>query len=119
MQISSSLGLQPTSAVQENETKLNRLNYDANSGGTNVTTAAYVELVASTSVAFKGLDAFDSSGQTMVIAFGAIANEVDKFFVMPGGQGIIRELIPAGTRISIKAVSGTANSGENTINGIA
>lgn len=106
--------------VQESETKLNRYNYDATSGGTNVTTAAYVQLVAATAIALKGLDIFDSSGQTMVIAFGAAASEVDQFFVFPGGQNlIVRKAIPAGTRISIKAVSATADIGENTINGIA
>lgn len=82
----------------------------------NVTTAAYVELVASLTSTANYIEIFDSSGQTLVIAFGAAASEVDQFNVFPGGNGPIPINIPAGTRVSIKAVSATANVGEIDIN---
>ena len=83
---------------------------------TSVTTAAYVQLIASTSADVKKMRIFDSSGQTLLIAIGAAASEVDKFLVFPGGNEEIEVNIPSGTRISIKAVSATADSGEISIN---
>lgn len=82
----------------------------------NVTTAAYVQLVASTAATYKRLSIFDSSGQTLKIALGAAASEADLFLVFPGGNGDIDVNIPAGTRISIRAVSATASVGEISIN---
>lgn len=81
-----------------------------------VTTAAYTQLVASTSADFKELQIFDSSGQTLVIAIGAAASEVDKLYVFPGGQGYVKAQIASGSRVSIKAVSATADAGEISIN---
>jgi len=81
-----------------------------------VTTAAYTELVASTSSDIKELQIFDSSGQTLVIAIGAAASEVDKLYIFPGGNGNIKAIIPSGSRISIKAVSATADAGELSVN---
>ncbi len=82
----------------------------------NVTTAAYVQLVASTAATINLLDIFDSSGQTLVFAVGAAASEVDQFNIYPGGNGRIELAIPSGSRLSIKAVSATANVGELDIN---
>ena len=83
---------------------------------TSVGTGAYVELVSSTSAEIKKIQIFDSSGQTLVIATGASSSEVDKLYVFPGGNGDIDVSIPASTRISIKAISDTANAGEISIN---
>lgn len=82
----------------------------------NVTTVAYTALLASTATAYQEFEIFDSSGQTLVIAFGAAASEVNKFLVFPGGNGRIKRNVPSGTRISIKAVSATANTGEISLN---
>lgn len=82
---------------------------------TNVTTAAYVQLIASTSDTTNQLFVFDSSGQTLVLATGAAASEVDKYYIVPGGNGLINLTIASGTRVSVKAVSATANSGELSI----
>lgn len=82
----------------------------------NVTTAAYVQLIASTSGITNVLEIFDSSGQTLKIAFGAAASEVDQFLVFPGGNGRITCKIAASTRISIRAVSATASVGEIDLN---
>jgi len=83
----------------------------------NVTTAAYVELVASTAQDLNGMEIFDSSGQSLVIAFGAAASEVDQYFIHPGGNvnKILLE-IPKGTRIAIKAISANATVGELLLN---
>lgn len=83
---------------------------------TNVTTSAYVQLVASTASAINAIEIFDSSGQTLVLATGGAGSEVDQLYIFPGGNGRIPFTIAASTRVSIKAVSGTASVGENTIN---
>ncbi len=83
---------------------------------TNVTTGAYVQLIASTSGTTNVIEIFDSSGQTLKIAFGAAGFEVDQFIVFPGGNGRITCKIASGTRVSIKALSGTASTGEIDIN---
>ena len=86
---------------------------------TNVTTAAYVQLVASTTSNINRLWIFDSSGQDFVLAVGAAASEVDQIQISPGGWDAPIDLfIPSGSRISIKAVSATANSGILLITGI-
>lgn len=90
-----------------------RLFYDY---AVNVTTVAYTQIIASTSADVKQLEIFDSSGQLLVVAFGAAMSEVDQFYILPGGNGTIRCDIPAGTRISIKAVSANATSGYLAIN---
>jgi hypothetical protein len=83
---------------------------------TNVTTAAYVQLVASTSAAIKKLQIFDSSGESLYLAVGAALSEVDQIFIFPGGNDIVDLAIPAGSRISVKSVSATISSGELLIN---
>jgi len=83
---------------------------------TPVTTGAYVQLIASTTSATSEIEIFDSSGQTMVLAVGGSGSEVDQLNIFPGGNGRVPLLIPAGSRVSVKAVSATANVGEIDIN---
>jgi hypothetical protein len=83
---------------------------------TPVTTAAYVQLTASTAATINKLQIFDSSGSTMVLAIGAAASEVDQIYIFPGGQGDVELSIASGSRISVKAVSASATVGELTIN---
>jgi hypothetical protein len=83
---------------------------------TNVTTGAYVQLVASTAATINLLDVFDSSGNTMVLAVGGAGSEVDQFYISPGGNGRIELSIPSGSRISVKAVSANSTVGELVIN---
>lgn len=83
--------------------------------GTNVTTGAWVQLLASSTAAYKKLDIFDSSGQTLTIGIGGAGAEVAVGYVHPGGC-TFEHAIPIATRISIKAVSGTANVGYININ---
>lgn len=85
----------------------------------NVTTAAYVQLVASTTNDINKLYIFDSSGQDLLLAVGAAGFEVDQIQISPGGWNAAISLnIPAGSRISVKAVSGTANQGVLLITGL-
>lgn len=86
---------------------------------TNVTTAAYVQLVASTSANINRLWIFDSSGQDFVLATGAAASEVDQIQIPPGGwDSPVDIFIASGTRLSIKSKSATASSGILLITGI-
>lgn len=82
----------------------------------NVTTGAYVQLVASLTTTCSEIEIFDSSGQTLFLATGGAGSEVDQILIFPGGNGRIPLRIAAGTRISIKAVSATANTGEIDLN---
>lgn len=84
---------------------------------TNVTTGAWVQLLSSVGAAdIKEIEIFDSSGETLELGVGAAASEVSKVYVVPGGNGRIPMQIATGTRLAIKAVSATANSGEIVIN---
>lgn len=83
---------------------------------TNVTSAAYVQLLAS-SPATQKVQIFMSSGEPLYLAFGAAASEANKAFIIPGGNGLIDFTIPAGTRLSLKAVNVvTVNSGVILVN---
>lgn len=83
---------------------------------TPVTTGAYVQLIASMPAAVKEVEIFDSSGETLVLAIGGAGSEVNKVYIFPGGNGRIPLQIAATTRLSVKAVSNNATSGELTIN---
>lgn len=83
---------------------------------TSVSTAAYTQLIASTSAAASKVEVFDSSGECMILAVGAAASEVDQFYIFPGGNGPVELSIPSGSRISIKAKTATASSGFIAVN---
>ena len=83
---------------------------------TNVTTAAYVQLTASTTATVSRIEIFDSSGETMILAVGAAASEVDQLYIFPGGNGSVDLAIPAASRISVKGKTGTASEGYLAIN---
>jgi hypothetical protein len=86
---------------------------------TNVTTAAYVQLNASTVTAITYLSIFDSSGNPMILAVGAPGSEIDQIYVPPGGSvGGYQLYIPAGSRISYKALTTNSTSGNLIITGL-
>lgn len=88
-----------------------------NFASTNVTNAAYVELIASTAAAAKTVQIFMSSGEPLHLAFGAAASEVDKLYIIPGGNWILSLQIPIATRLSVKAVNAvTVSEGVLIIN---
>lgn len=87
---------------------------------TNVTSGAWVELIASTPAEIQAITLFDSSGRTLELGLGAAASETRLMIVPPGGiDGIIPILIPVGSRLSIRAISATASAGEIDITGFA
>lgn len=76
----------------------------------NITTSAYVQLIASTTSATNNIHIFDSSGQAMILAIGGAGAEVDTLYVPPGGDTYNLN-IPAGSRVSYKALTANATSG--------
>lgn len=89
-----------------------RINYTI----TNVSTSAYTQLEASVASLTNEIEIFDSSGQTLALAFGAAGAEVNQIYITPGGNGRIPLKIIAGTRLSIKAISNNVNVGEINVN---
>jgi hypothetical protein len=57
-----------------------------------------------------------SNGEPCYLAFGASSSEVNKLVIIPGGNGLIDFVIPASTRLSLKAVSTTLSTGTLIIN---
>ena len=82
----------------------------------NVTTGAYVQLTASTASIINHIQIFDSSGSVLVLATGSGGSEIDQMYIFPGGNGPTDLLIPAGTRVSIKAVDASATAGQFLLN---
>lgn len=83
--------------------------------GTPITSAAYTTIIASTTSATNLVELFDSSGVALFFAVGAAAAEVNQFVIYPGGNGQVPLKIPAGSRISYKAVS-TSATGASAFN---
>lgn len=85
---------------------------------TSVSTSAWTQIVASMPFDATEIEIFDSSGQTLQMSFGAVGAEGSntKLYIFPGGNGRVPLKVPAGTRISIKAVSALADKGEGDIN---
>lgn len=96
------------------KSKVNQIYNDYTS--TNVTTSAYVQLLATTSATTNLVEVFDSSGQTMILGVGAAGSEVVQFYIIPGGNGKVPLAIPSGSRIAIKALTATASVGYLVIN---
>ena len=82
---------------------------------TNITTAAYVQLIAATTSAAQNIQIFDSSGQGMILAVGAPGSEVIQAYVAPGGDAFQLN-IPAGSRVAYKALTANATAGYLLIN---
>jgi len=87
-----------------------------NNSSTNITSAAYVQLTASTGALINKLQIFLSSDASLYLAVGAGGAEIDQIYIFPGGNGDVELTIAAGSRISVKAVSTSATSGELLIN---
>lgn len=79
---------------------------------TNVTTGAYVQLDASTKISSGSVVIVDTSTQLMKLAVGSSGNEVDLCAFQGNGYPVIvPAFIPQGSRLSLRAISATANSG--------
>lgn len=110
--IASDQGTLPVSQGGKSKIAIARNDYTS----TNVTTGAYVQLIASTSGITNMVEVFDSSGETLVLAVGGSGSEVDQFYINPGGNGQIPLTIPSGSRVSIKAITATASVGYINLN---
>lgn len=82
---------------------------------TNVTTGAYVTLVASSPISVSKLQICDTSTKLLKIALGASGSEMDICTVQVSGCVVVPYYIPAGSRLSIEAVDATASAGYNTL----
>lgn len=80
---------------------------------TNVTTGAYVTLLASTPISAKALEICDTSGRLIKLATGGSGSEVDIATVSPNSCVVVSQYLVPGTRISLRAIDATANSGYN------
>jgi hypothetical protein len=79
---------------------------------TNVTTLAYVQLIASTANVVNNLCISNSSGSIIKVGTGAPASETARIYLPAGGAGCYTNLnIPAATRISLEALDATASTG--------
>lgn len=87
--------------------------------GTPVASGGYTELVSDTGVTIaRKFQLFMSNGTPMYLAVGSLGSEIDTLIVPPGGfSGMLMELtLPANSRLSLKTLTGTANSGQVLIN---
>lgn len=103
--------ISPLAFAAANTTQVNVLSY----ASTNVTTGAYVTLVASSPVSAGRFQVCDTSTKLLKIATGAASSEIDAFTVQVSGCVIVPYYFPAGTRFSIKAVDASATTGYNTL----
>lgn len=83
-----------------------------------VTTAAWVQMVASSDQPCSAIEIFDSSGSIVEIAIGAAAAEVAiPYNIPPGGSVIFLPIeIAKGSRISLRALDVNATTGRLLIN---
>lgn len=77
---------------------------------TAINDSGYTEIIATAPVDYKGFKVFQQGGNNIIFALGDIGSEVDKYLIHPGDLSEVRILIPAGTRISLKSLSGTVNA---------
>lgn len=84
----------------------------------NVTTGAWVQIDASTAAAINVICVNDTSGQIMELGTGSAASETRVFLIAQGFSGCIPLRIASGTRLSLRAVTATANTGYFTYSGM-
>lgn len=82
---------------------------------TNITTAAYVELITATSGDVSYIDIYNTTGEYIYLATGAAASETDQLIIPPLGMEV-NLAISSGTRVSAKAVAVNATAGELVLN---
>ena len=90
-----------------------------NAASNNVTTSAYLTLVASTSIAFNKIIASDTTGKIIKLAVGDAGHEVDLFQLPVSGLALLPlpsvDTVPVGSRLSIKAIDANATSGYTVV----
>jgi len=86
---------------------------------TNVDDTNWTQVLASTGASeTNGITLFDGGGFAMELGIGAAASEARMLLIPPGGfNGVIPIQIPAGSRLSVRALGATlVNAGEIDIN---
>jgi hypothetical protein len=81
-----------------------------------LTTGAWVEIIASTSADTVKIEIASTAGEVIELGTGAAASETRVLLIPRGGTGPVDCIIPSGTRLSVKAVSGNLSAGDLTIN---
>lgn len=86
-------------------------------GGT-VTTAAWTQIAAATLIAMNYVCITDQSGQIIYLGTGGVGAETPVFMIARGFSGCIPLRIAAATRLSLKAVSASASTGDFVLSGM-
>jgi hypothetical protein len=107
-------GVQQVTMSQSGRSLVNSVRHEY--GTTAVTTAAWVELIAATAGVVNLIQVFDSSGNLMELGVGAAAAESRIALVFPGGLPPTELAIPAGSRLSVRAVSANSNTAGTELN---
>ena len=91
-----------------------------NTGVTNITTGAWVQLSAATTKPLSFMEVYNATTKILVLATGVPGSEVElPIYIYPGiGSQIIPidQIIPKGSRISAKAVDANATTGYLLLN---
>lgn len=82
---------------------------------TSISTSAYTQLAASTTNATTKAQFRNTSLETMILATGAAAAEVDRYYIEPGNSIVVYS-IAASTRLSVKAAFNAITEGLLTVN---
>lgn len=82
----------------------------------NITTTAYSTLFASVPDYIQRIHIANSTGQTLVLALGPSGSETDYIYIPAGTDILLPVYINIFERISVKAVSGNAMSGDLIVN---
>lgn len=104
----------PVANTQAGKTSITLVRVDYSS--TPITTGAYVTIATIPTKDVSEISVFDSSGQTLVLAFHTVFTTIDQAYIFPGGNGTIPLLIPLATVVQVKAISADATVGELIIN---
>lgn len=91
-------------------------NYMLDYSGSPVTTTDFTEIFDSFPADMKEIEVFDSSGQVLTLAIGAVGVEASQILICPGGNGRVPFTFTAGSRLSIKAISADATEGILVLN---
>jgi len=83
-------------------------------GSTNVTTSAWVEIIASMTKPASAVEIYNGSGRILELSKGDLGEETGneiEYYIIPGGSSILLPIEFAnGDRISAKAVSANATA---------
>lgn len=85
--------------------------------GTDVEQATYEEVDASVAERAEAFEVENTTDSAIVFATGAAASEVDMpVYIAPGVAKVVHRALPAGTRLSVRAVNADATLGFVIIN---